>query len=55
LALPENIRIGWRGFPGTNTLADYKNPLITGVKSFMVQALGERNGEKIFLALPLNS
>jgi hypothetical protein len=25
-ALPENIRIGWKGVPFYNTLADYKNP-----------------------------
>jgi hypothetical protein len=38
LALPANIRLGWKGLPGTNTLAYYKNPLITAVKSFIVQA-----------------
>jgi hypothetical protein len=26
LALPANIRLGWKGFPGTNTLAYYENP-----------------------------
>jgi len=25
LALSENIRLGWKGLPGTNTLAYYKN------------------------------
>ncbi len=25
LALPTNIRLGWKGLPGTNTLAHYKN------------------------------
>ncbi len=25
-ALPVNSRIGWKGLPGTNTLAYYKNP-----------------------------
>ena len=25
LALPANIRLGWKGLPGTNTLAHYKN------------------------------
>jgi hypothetical protein len=29
LALPANIRLGWKGLPGTNTLAYYKNPQIT--------------------------
>jgi hypothetical protein len=40
LALPPNIRLGWRGFPGTNTLAYYKNPYAAAVKSFIVQAPG---------------
>jgi hypothetical protein len=26
LALSANIRLGWKGLPGTNTLAYYKNP-----------------------------
>jgi hypothetical protein len=25
LALPTNIRLGWKGLPGTNTLAYYEN------------------------------
>ncbi len=25
-ALPTNIRLGWKGLPGTNTLAYYGNP-----------------------------
>ncbi len=37
-ALPANIRLGWRGFPGTNTLAYDENPKFTAVKSFIVQA-----------------
>ncbi len=40
LALPANITLGWRGLPGTNTLAYYENPKIMAVKSFMVQAPG---------------
>ncbi len=36
-ALPENIRLGWKGLPKTNTLAYCKNPSITTVKSFIVQ------------------
>jgi hypothetical protein len=35
LALPTNIRLGWKGFPQSNTLAYYENPLITSVKSFI--------------------
>ncbi len=26
LALPANIRLGWKGLPGTNTQAYYENP-----------------------------
>jgi hypothetical protein len=26
LALPANIRLGWKGLSGTNTLAYYQNP-----------------------------
>ncbi len=37
-ALLANIRLGWKGLPGTNTLAYDKNPKITAVKSFIVQA-----------------
>ncbi len=37
-ALPAHIRLSWRGLPLTNTLAYYENPLITAVKSFIVQA-----------------
>ncbi len=35
LALPTNIRLGWKGFPGTNTLAYYEIPYVTTVKSFI--------------------
>ncbi len=30
--LPANIRLGWTGLTGTNSLAYYKNPQITTVK-----------------------
>jgi hypothetical protein len=33
LAFDENIRLGWKGLPKTNTLAYYGNPKITTVKS----------------------
>jgi hypothetical protein len=39
-ALPSNIRLCWKGLPGTDILACYENPLITTVKSFVVQAPG---------------
>ncbi len=32
LALPTNIRLGYKGLPGTNTLAYYENLLITDKK-----------------------
>ncbi len=41
LASPVNIRLGWKGFPGTNILAYYENPQITTVKSFILQVPGE--------------
>jgi hypothetical protein len=34
MALPTNIRLGWKGLSGTNTLRYYKNSLNTDVKSF---------------------
>ncbi len=37
LASLTNIRLGWKGLPETNTLAYCENPLITAVKSFIVQ------------------
>jgi hypothetical protein len=35
LALPENIRLGWKGLSGTKTLACYENQSITAVKSLI--------------------
>ncbi len=32
LASPTNIRVVWKGLPGTNTLAYYENPLVKAVK-----------------------
>ena len=34
------IRLGWKGLPGTNSLAYYENPSITTVKSFVGMAPG---------------
>ncbi len=34
MALPTN-RLGWKGLPGTNTLAYYEKILITAVTSFI--------------------
>jgi hypothetical protein len=36
----KHFLLGWKGLPETNTLAYYKNPLITAVKSFEVHAPG---------------
>jgi hypothetical protein len=33
--LTTNIRLGWKGLPGTSTLAYYKHSKITTVKSFI--------------------
>jgi hypothetical protein len=62
LALPTNIRLGWEGLPGTNTLAYYENFQVGAVKSFVALGLGaatslvrskgptcHRNGLKKFL------
>jgi hypothetical protein len=38
--LPAIIRLGWKGLPGTNTLAYYENSLITDRKSFITLGPG---------------
>ena len=35
MALPANIRLGWKGKPGTNALAYYINLSIIAIKSFI--------------------
>ncbi len=40
LAFPANIRLGWKGLPGTNTLAYYEKPQISALISFKGQAPG---------------
>ncbi len=42
--------LGWKGWPGTNTLASYENLYISAVKSFTVQAPGA-NVIKLFTAV----
>jgi hypothetical protein len=37
-ALPENIRLGWKGLPGTNALAYYEKLSLMAVKSFITLA-----------------
>ncbi len=39
-ALPANIRLGWKGLPGTNALAYYEKSSLTAVKSFIICATG---------------
>jgi len=34
-ALPANIRLGWKGLPGTNTLAFYEHSSIAEANSFI--------------------
>ncbi len=40
LKLYDNLRLGWKGLPGTNALAYYKKSTITAVKSFITLAPG---------------
>jgi hypothetical protein len=41
MALPTNIRLGWKGLPRTNTLAFHEHLLIMDVNGFIT--LGPRN------------
>ncbi len=38
LALPTNIRLGWKGSAGTNALAYHEKSELTAVKSFITLA-----------------
>jgi hypothetical protein len=49
-ALPANARRGWKGFPGTNTLAYYGYMQMSSIKSFIAQG-PEANG-KVNAKLP---
>jgi hypothetical protein len=42
LAVPTNIRLGWKDLSGTNTLAYCEKEQLTTVKSFVVEASGFR-------------
>jgi hypothetical protein len=55
LALPTKIRLGWKGFSETNTLDYYKNPEITAVKGFKVQAAGAVSSDLLNVVLPSSS
>ncbi len=39
LGYPPNIRLGWKGMPGTNTLAFYENSKITAVKKVFSESI----------------
>ncbi len=56
LASPTNIRLGWKGLPGTNTLAYYENLQIMAVKSFILRAPGLRltNLSLTYFAIPVS-
>jgi hypothetical protein len=40
VTLSTNLRLGWKGLSGTNTLAYYKHSLIVVVKSFITLTPG---------------
>ncbi len=46
LALPTNIRLGWKGLPGKNALAYYEKSKLTAIKSFIILATGS-SGEML--------
>ncbi len=46
LALPANIRLGWKGLPAINARDYYKNQLLTAVKSFITLAPAKAPKEK---------
>jgi hypothetical protein len=43
VAFPTDFGQGWKGLPGTYTLAYYKNSLITALKSFIKLFLGRQS------------
>jgi hypothetical protein len=58
LALLNNIRLRWKGLPGTNALAYYKNLQITTVKSLIPLAPGVTSTKifkKFFQSLLIDS
>jgi hypothetical protein len=42
LVLPTDIRLGWKSMQVVNTLAYYNTTIIAAVKSFILQALGQK-------------
>ncbi len=43
MVLQTNIRLGWKGLPGTNTLADFEHSYMKEVKSFITLGPGHKN------------
>jgi len=50
----ENIRLGLKGLPGTNTLAYYKHSKIADVKSLMALTPGTLAERILRMGLPTN-
>ena len=50
LAFPSDIRLGWKGLPGTNSLAYYERSYLTAVKSFITLRPGP-NVIKLFMSV----
>ncbi len=51
LALFAIIRLGWKGMPGTNTIAYYESLQITDRKSFITLGLDVSTGSEYVLKL----
>jgi hypothetical protein len=51
LTVPTNMRLEWQGLPGKNTLACYKHPKITDVKSFITFVPGVMVIKHFFFAI----
>ncbi len=43
LALPTKVRLSWKGLPRANTLAYYKQSLITDLKCFITLGRGGKD------------
>ncbi len=51
IALPTNIRLGWKWTKFVKTLANYDTATITTVTSFIVQASGAQSSSWLYLQL----
>jgi hypothetical protein len=55
LALPTNIRLGWKGLTGTKTLAYYEHLQITDEKSFITLGPGRlRTKQQGLMSVPIS-